>query len=180
MNTRLASLLVGLLTVSLALLPACKQDAQPESASADKPPTEASAPAEPAAAGTYTMGVVLGQGAVAKAIETGMKQVAPANSSDLKVGTDAKALLDQKVNAIVLVGATPEVAKAAGGGGVPVIVLGGESGGKVAASLAGGTALDTLNDAQAKELGRVAVETAFSILKGDKDVETERPMQTIL
>lgn len=188
MKTRLATLLTGLLGLSLAvLLPACKQDAPPAATTPDKPPTQAAAPAEPSSdtggatmGATCTMGVVLGQGAVAKTVEAGMRQVAPANGADLKVGADAKALMDQKVSAIVLVGVSGDAAKAAGDGKVPVIVLGGEANGKVAAHLAGGTALDTLSEAQAKELGRVAVETTWSLLNGDKGVDTKRSMQSIL
>ena len=194
MNTRLATLLTGLLALSLALLPACKKSDAPAAGGGDQPAPQAAKPADtpqpadapaPAADDTavpaaYTIGVVLGQGAVAKTVEAGMNQVAPANGTTLKVGGDAKALIDQKVNAILLVGVGGDAAKAASEAKVPVVVVAGEAAGKPAAKLAAGTALDTLSEAQAKELGRVAVETAFSLLKGDKDVATDRPMQSIL
>jgi ABC-type sugar transport system substrate-binding protein len=111
----------------------------------------------------------------------GHKQVAGANDVELKI-VSADGSVDKqtqqigelaaaKVDALLVVPADAKIGAAVAAavkGQVPVVACGGElSGGEPTLWVAKGLAPASLSAAQAKELGRVAVESGFDYLHGD-------------
>jgi ABC-type sugar transport system substrate-binding protein len=136
---------------------------------------------------SFVFGVCLPAGDAAKLVAEGMKSVAGANSVELKMadpegdavkqGQQVRDFVAAKVDAILVVPAGPELSAALPAAlreHLPVIVCGGKVDG-AEITVARGSDLAALTEAERKELGRVAVETGFAYLHGDP-VPTNRAL----
>lgn len=145
----------------------------------DGPPADAVTAAPSAPTSSLTFAVLAIDEPNAKHVAAGMQQVAPANGVELKIVASTAEIAAVRPGAVLLVGPSADAAIAARAAKVPVVAVG-RAEGRFDAHLANDLAIGDLTVAQATEAGRVAIETAASLVSGEAGVETSRPAATIL